>query len=98
MSILPFVFRRWRWLTGIAVLTALTSAVAALQPWPLKVLLDYGINDLSSPSILRVPLEAVGLSFSAVTMIFVAAALSIALFVLNSALTVGLSILWSMAG
>ena len=83
---------------AIAALTAITSAVAALQPWPMKVLVDYGINDLSPPSIVRVPLEAVGLSSSAVTMIVVAAALSIALFLLNSALTVGLSISWSMAG
>jgi ATP-binding cassette subfamily B protein/subfamily B ATP-binding cassette protein MsbA len=83
---------------AIAALTAITSAVAALQPWPIKVLVDYGINDLSPPSIVRVPLEAVGLSTSAATMIVVAAALSIALFLFNSALTVGLSISWSMAG
>jgi hypothetical protein len=66
MSILPFVFRRWRWLTAIALVTAITSAVAAIQPWPLKVLLDYGIDNLSPPSIVRVPSDAVGLSSSAV--------------------------------
>jgi ATP-binding cassette subfamily B protein len=97
-SFLPFVLRQWRWLTAIGLLTALTSAGAALQPWPMKVLVDYGLKGIAPPAFLRVVLQRFGLQAAPVEMIILAAALSVVLFLLNSVLSVGLSISWSMAG
>ena len=82
----------------IAVLTVLTSAVAALQPWPMKMLVDYGLGSGQLPLNLRVLLEHIGLPPNSLTMILVAAATSVGLFAVNSALAVGLSLSWSMAG
>jgi ATP-binding cassette, subfamily B, bacterial len=97
-SFVAFLLRQWRWLAIIGVLTAITASVAALQPLPVKVLVDYGLNGKPCPAILRTSLAAIGLAPTAVTMVVVAAAISIALFVLNSVLTVGLSLSWSVAG
>ena len=44
-SFLPYVLRQWKWLIAIGVLTLATSGTAALQPWPIKVLVDYALRD-----------------------------------------------------
>ncbi|MEO7402180.1 MAG: ABC transporter ATP-binding protein, partial [Burkholderiales bacterium] len=97
-SFLPYVLRQWKWLTAISILTLVTSAAGALQPWPIKVLVDYGLRNAALPEAIRVPLARVGLPDTTLTLILLAAVMSIGLFAVNSALAVGLSIAWSMAG
>ena len=96
--LLPYVARQWRWLIAIVLLTLLLSLTAALQPLPIKLLVDYGLRESPLPQSLRTFLIAAGLPESSTTLILMSAALSLALFVVNSALAVGLSIAWSMAG
>ena len=72
--------------------------LSALQPWPIKVLVDYGLRGTALPEAIRIPLTRIGLSDTSVNLILLAAAMSVGLFALNSALAVGLSIAWSMAG
>jgi ATP-binding cassette subfamily B protein len=97
-SFVPYVLRQWKWLLTIFVLTALASGAAALQPWPMKLLVDYALDDVSLPATLRQALQTVGFSTSPVALILFAAAASIAIFVLNSIVTVALSTSWSVAG
>jgi ATP-binding cassette subfamily B protein/subfamily B ATP-binding cassette protein MsbA len=92
------VLRQWKWLVAISILTLVTSTAGALQPWPIKVLVDYGLRGTELPAAIRVPLTRLGLPDTSATLILIAAAMSVGLFVLNSALAVGLSIAWSMAG
>src|ERR671911_2916 len=52
--------RQWRSLLGISVLTVASSAVTALEPWPLKLLVDHMLGSAGSPLALAFLLDAVG--------------------------------------
>jgi len=98
VSLLPYVCRQWKWLSAILVLTLITAGTGALQPWPIKVLVDYGLRDDVLPLAVQAILSRLGLSHTSRAMILLAAVMSVCLFLLNSAIGVGLSIAWSMAG
>ena len=85
---------RWRRLAGyifaqrnhlllIAVFSFSLSAVGVLQPWPLKILLDYAFQ---------------AETFDAVRLVLLASAFSFLLFVLSSFLDIGLTWSWTVAG
>src|SRR5215218_10597154 len=97
-SFLPYIRRQWRWIVTISLFTAFASAAATLQPWPLKILVDYGLSEAPAPDVLMNALARVGLPPTTRTLILLAAATSLGLFALNSAVTVALSVSWSMAG
>jgi ATP-binding cassette, subfamily B, bacterial len=95
---LPYILRQWKWLIAIAILTVSASATAALQPWPIKVLVDYALRNDAVPAAILIPLQWLRLSDASLALILTAAAMSLGLFLINSALAVGLSISWNMAG
>ncbi len=97
-SFFPYIIPQWRWLAAIFVLTIITSATAALQPWSIKVLLDYGLLGNPLPPDVQNAITSLGIPATSTALIIMAAAMSIGLFVVNSVLVVGLSIAWSMAG
>ena len=97
-QLIPYVLRQRKWLVTILVLTAMSSATAALQPWPMKLLVDYALSDASSPQPIASSLEAVGLTPSPTVLVVLAAVASLALFALTSLLSVALSLSWNMAG
>lgn len=94
----PYIFRQWRWLAAISAFTLATSAVAALQPWPIKLLVDYALQDTPTPAILTAALQHVGVAPTPAGLVVLAAVASVVLFVLESLLVVGLSLSWSIAG
>jgi ATP-binding cassette, subfamily B, bacterial len=69
-----------------------------MQPLPIKVLVDYGLRGAPAPQAVRSLLNSIGLGEHSTTFIILAAVLSLALFAVNSALAITLSIAWSMAG
>ena len=95
--ILGYARRQWPALVGILGLTLVFSAVAALQPWPLKILVDYGLGDASPPAFLADWLE-LGAPGKAVAFIALAAAASILLFLINLSFDAALTLAWSAAG
>jgi ATP-binding cassette subfamily B protein len=95
---LPYVLRQWKWLVVIGGLTIVTAGTAALQPLPIKVLVDYALSNVDLPPAIRIPLGRLGLTDTSLSLILFAAGMSVGLFAINSALSVGLSIAWSMAG
>lgn len=100
--LVPYIVRQWRWLIAIFGLTLLSSATAALQPWPMKLLVDYALNPtaVSAPSSdeLSEIARRMGSPPGPWTLVMAAAAASLGLFVLNSALSVALGLSWSQAG
>ncbi len=96
--LLPYVFRRWRFLVAITLLTIISSATAALQPWPMKLLVDYALGDASVPTPLSNSLAALRLELNSVNLVILAALCSLALFALSSALNVALSVCWTISG
>jgi ATP-binding cassette subfamily B protein/subfamily B ATP-binding cassette protein MsbA len=96
--LLPYALRQWRSLSAIIVLTIASSAIAALQPWPMKILVDYGLRHDPLPLRLRGFLEALSLPQAPSILIFTAALASLALFATSSGLDAGLTWVWAMAG
>jgi len=88
----------WPTLAGIIALTLALSALAALQPWPLKLLVDYGIGDLEPVAPFKDWLGAFGIDPSPVNLIWIAAAAAIVLFAANAALDSALTWAWSAVG
>lgn len=93
-----YILRQWPSLVLILLLTGISSAASALQPWPLKLLVDYALGNEAVPEAVRGALEALSVGITPVVLIVVAACSSLGLFVLQSALDVILSWSWTSAG
>jgi ATP-binding cassette subfamily B protein/subfamily B ATP-binding cassette protein MsbA len=93
-----YPFRQWPALVVIFAITALTSAVTALQPWPLKILVDYALSDTALPVLFRSFLEQLSLSITPAVLVISAAIAGLGLFAINSLLEIGLSWTWATAG
>ncbi len=97
-KLIPYVLRQWPRLLLILGLTAVSSAGGALQPWPLKLLVDYGLSGMELPDRLEDLLQVLHLGLTPTILIVVAALSSLGLFVLAGALDVVLSWTWTAAG
>lgn len=96
--ILAYALPQWRALSAILVLTLLYSALTALQPLPLKILIDHALGNVVLPDFLSASLAAVGLDANAATLMALAALFSITLFAVIAALDAGITLAWSVAG
>ena len=79
-------------------LSALIALAAVLQPWPLKILVDYALGSGSVPDLVTNLLSAVGLDTTPTTLVLLAAVASLAIFALSSFLTVSLNWIWASMG
>src|SRR5687767_10813285 len=96
--LLKYAVPQWRALTIILVLTAAGSALAALQPWPMKILVDSGLGNTPLPNSWLAALTTLGLPATAAVVVISAAFASLALFALNAAVDAGLTLGWAVAG
>jgi ATP-binding cassette, subfamily B, bacterial len=96
--LIKYALRQWPTLVLILGLTAATTAVTVLQPWPMKLLVDNALGHIAVPVLVRSFLENLSLSPTPTVLIVVAALGSLGLFILNSALDVGLGLAWAAAG
>jgi ATP-binding cassette subfamily B protein len=96
--LIRYAFPYWRTLLLVVGLTGLTSALAVLQPWPLKILVDHALGDPGVPSFLRSPLSFISATPTPAVLLFVAAGASFGLFILNSGISVVLTWAWSAVG
>jgi ATP-binding cassette subfamily B protein/subfamily B ATP-binding cassette protein MsbA len=96
--LLPYALRQWPTLAAILILSFASSAVAALQPWPMKLLVDHALGTEPVPGALAALLGPLALSPTPVVLVGVAAAASLALFALDSLVDVGVSWGWTAAG
>jgi len=96
--IIAYALRQWRGLLGIAVMSCAASAVAALSPWPLKLLVDSALGPEAPPVIVRRAFESFGGSPTPLGLVVVAAVASLGVFLLSSGVDAGLSFGWTAAG
>jgi len=96
--LIRYPLRQWPALVMILGLTAATSAITALQPWPLKILVDYALAGKVLPTSLRSILEGLSLATTPPVLIVAAALASLGLFALSIAINAGLSWAWTSAG
>jgi ATP-binding cassette subfamily B protein len=96
--VIRYTMRQWPSLVLILGLTVAIAATAALQPWPLKLLVDHALGGAPAPLLIGSLLERFSLSPTPTTLIFLAAVSSLGLFLLSSALDAGLNFAWASAG
>lgn len=93
-----YAWRQWPRLGLIAALTLVAALTTALQPWPLKVLLDHGLGTMPVPDVLAHALEAAGLPATRYALIAVAGAATVILFAVSSAIDLAIRWAWTAAG
>jgi ATP-binding cassette, subfamily B, bacterial len=96
--LLKYAWREWPALLAIAACNAGLSLIASLQPLPLKWLMDHGVGGLPVPANARGLLAAVSLEPDPLTVVMVAAAVALGLFLLSSLADAGLTRAWATAG
>ncbi|MFO1434436.1 MAG: ABC transporter ATP-binding protein [Candidatus Competibacteraceae bacterium] len=96
--LLRYPLQQWPTLLVILALTILSSSTAALQPWPMKLLVDYGLGDSQLPAWLYSYLPTAPSVVKRSGLIIAAAVASLALYALNSSLSIGLNWAWTTAG
>jgi ATP-binding cassette subfamily B protein/subfamily B ATP-binding cassette protein MsbA len=92
------ILEQWRMLALILLLTASASLVAALQPLPMKLLVDYALGSTPTPSALESSLSALSLESTPLMLVILAGICGIVIFALNALLEAGLVTAWSSAG
>jgi ATP-binding cassette, subfamily B, bacterial len=97
-SLLRYARRQWRRLALLLALTALSAALAALLPLPLKLLVDSGIGSEPAPDAVAGTIGAVGLEAGPEEVIVTAAAAGFLLTVGFAALEGLIGWLWETTG
>jgi ATP-binding cassette subfamily B protein/subfamily B ATP-binding cassette protein MsbA len=95
---LSYVFRQWPRLLLVAALTSIGSIAAALQPWPMKILVDYALGHRVTPAIVHEWIRPFSATATPPALIAIAALASLALFALNAGVDAVSSWTWTVAG
>jgi ATP-binding cassette, subfamily B, bacterial len=88
--LLRYAWREKRALAALLLLGGALTAVAALQPWPLKILADHALGGMPAPGWLRSTLSFFSAGASQRELVVAVALSTILLFGLNSLLEAGL--------
>ncbi len=96
--ILGYVLREWPMLLAIVACTLVFTATAALEPWPMKLLVDYALGDADAPGTLTTVMAWLPQGATPPALVFAAALFSLALFAINSVLGVLMNLAWSAGG
>ncbi len=97
--LLKYIAKQRLWFGGVALFTVASAATAALQPLPMKLLVDYALGSAVLPAKPHDFFGSTGLDpTSPAFLIFLAAAASLCIFIINIALSAGLTLSWTMAG
>ena len=96
--LLVYPRRQCKWLALILGLNLISSAAITVQPWPLKILVDYALGDVQPPASL---IRLVGLlspSVTVVTLVVVAALASLLIFIVSGVVSYWSAWAWARAG
>ncbi len=97
-KLLRFARPHWRFFALIFVFTLLASAIAPLQPWPLKIVIDHVLNAVAVPIWLQTGLQMFGLGNTAAQLLTIAVIGTLFLFALNVVMDSVLTWSWTVAG
>jgi ATP-binding cassette subfamily B protein len=96
--LIDYILRQWPILVLIICVTLASTALSVLQPWPLKLLVDYALGQVALPQTLISLLNSLSISDRPFTIILLAAISSFGIFVIKSSLDMGLSLGWTAYG
>lgn len=92
LKLLRYAGRQRPRFIAIALLTLVASSLVALQPWPMKLLVDHVLGDKAVPDVLK------AVAATPQTLLVAIVAAGLVLFVLNSLVEAALTWLWTVAG
>ena len=98
LRILSFARGQWRALAVILALTFLYAAFTALQPWPLKLLIDHGLGAAPLDGPVAALFTWLGIERAPANLILFAALASLLVFAASTALDAVVTFAWSAAG
>jgi ATP-binding cassette subfamily B protein/subfamily B ATP-binding cassette protein MsbA len=96
--VLAMARSEWKALAVVAVLSGFAAGLAAVQPWTLKILTDYGLGDVAVPTWLDGLVQQAGIGSGRMQLIIAAAVSSVLIFAASAAIDGALTIVWSAAG
>jgi ATP-binding cassette subfamily B protein/subfamily B ATP-binding cassette protein MsbA len=96
--IITYALRQWRGLLGIVAISCVSAGVAALSPWPLKLLVESALGAEAPPARVKTTRGWVGASTTPASLVVFAAVASLCVFVLTTVVDTGLSFGWTAAG
>jgi len=96
--LLQYARRQRLFFVVIFMFTVVASGVAALQPWPMKLLIDHVLEYQPVPPLLKSILGGFGLPATPTVFLIIGTVGGLVLFALNSALEVGLTLAWTLGG
>ena len=82
----------------ITILTVVASLLAAAQPWPMAIVVDQVLKKLPRPPPMEAAFQWLGMNPSPSGLLLIAVLGGLVIFVLNSALEMGLTTAWTLAG
>jgi ATP-binding cassette subfamily B protein/subfamily B ATP-binding cassette protein MsbA len=94
----PYLRRQGSGLAVILLLNALSALVGAVQPWPLKILVDYGVKQAPAPNWLQGLTRFSPFVEASSLFILVAVGASTALFALSAAFNAAQNRTWAIVG
>src|SRR3989442_16034213 len=97
-TLLRYAGRQRSWFLLILVLTIAAALAVALQPWPMALLADQVLGHKPLPPVLQAAFNALGLEPIPARLLALATVGGLVLFALNSALEIGLTWGWTLAG
>ena len=96
--LLRYAGRQRRSFLIIAILTISAALLAAAQPWPMAVVLDQVLKKLPRPDAMEAVFRWLGVNPTLPQLLLIAVFGGLLIFVLNSALEMGLTTAWTLAG
>src|SRR5262249_3396082 len=95
---LAYIFPQWPMLLAILACTLAFTVTAALEPWPMKLLVDHVLGDRGVPQGMQRAFDALGLTATPINLLIVAVLSSLGRFGINGAWTVLVKLGWSLGG
>ena len=96
--LLHYAGRQRRSFLIIAILTISAALLAAAQPWPMAVVLDQVLKKLPRPDAMEAVFRWLGVNPTLPQLLLIAVFGGLLIFVLNSALEMGLTTAWTLTG
>ena len=93
--LLHYPLREWRSMALLLILTIANSMIVGLQPWPMKILVDYAIGDTALPTQLPSLLKYISVVPTPFTLVILAAISSLGFYLLNMTIDFSLTWFWS---
>ena len=98
LRVIRYALTHWPALAGVVALTVVLATLAALQPWPLKIVVDYGFGGVAPAEQFLSWLGVLGIEPSPMNLIWIAGLVAVVLYAVTAPLDAARTWIWSAIG